>query len=67
MVATFSTSASAFRCLARAPNGAATWGYGLIFERAQKFAMRHCVAAGGVGCHIVIAGRQRFRNVIRQR
>ena len=44
--------ASAFRCLARSSNGVSTWGYGLIFHRAAKFAVRHCRVAGGVDCHI---------------
>lgn len=52
MVATLSTSASAFKCLARSSNGVSTWGYGLIFERAQGFAIRHCRVAGGIDCHI---------------
>ena len=52
VVATVSTSASAFRCLARSSNGISTWGYGLIFERAQHFAVRHCRIAGGIECHI---------------
>ena len=34
IVATVSTSASAFQCLTRSSNGVHTWGYGLIFERA---------------------------------
>ena len=52
IVSTLSTSASAFRCLARSSNGVSTWGYGLIFHRAAKFAVRHCRVAGGVDCHI---------------
>ena len=52
VVATVSTSASAFQCLARSENGISTWGYGLIAERAQAFAVRHCRTAGGIGCHI---------------
>lgn len=47
IVATLSTSASAFQCLARSANGASGWGSGLIFERAQAFAMRRCIRAGG--------------------
>ena len=54
MVATLSTSASAFKCLARSSNGVSTWGYGLIFERAQGFAIRHCRVAGGIDCHIAV-------------
>ena len=52
VVATVSTSASAFQCLARGTNGVSTWGYGLIAERAQAFAIRHCRTAGGINCHI---------------
>ena len=52
-VAAASTSASAFQCLARGSNGVSTWGSGLIFERAQHFALRHCRAAGGIACQIV--------------
>jgi hypothetical protein len=52
IVATVSTSASAFQCLARSTNGVSTWGYGLIAERAQAFAVRDCRTAGGIGCHI---------------
>jgi hypothetical protein len=54
IVATLSTSASAFKCLARSSNGVSTWGYGLIFERAQGFAIRHCRVAGGIDCHIAV-------------
>ena len=46
------TSASAFRCLARSSNGVATWGYGVFFGRAQRFALRHCARAGGIDCRI---------------
>jgi len=35
IVATVSTSASAFQCLARSSNGVATWGYGIFFSRAR--------------------------------
>jgi hypothetical protein len=52
IVATVSTSASAFQCLARSSNGVSTWGYGIFFSRAERFALRHCRVAGGVGCHI---------------
>jgi hypothetical protein len=52
VVVSVSTSASAFQCLARSENGVSTWGYGLIAERAQAFAVRHCRTAGGIGCHI---------------
>ena len=51
VAATLSTSASAFQCLARSSNGVKTC-YGLIFERASAFAIRHCRVAGGVNCHI---------------
>jgi len=52
IVATVSTSASAFQCLARSSNGVATWGYGIFFSRASHFAVRHCRVAGGIDCHI---------------
>jgi len=52
VVAMVPTSASAFRCLARGSNGVATWGSGLIFERARDFALRHCARAGGIGCRV---------------
>ena len=42
-----STSASAFRCLARSSNGVNTWGYGIFFSRAAHFAVRHCRVARG--------------------
>jgi hypothetical protein len=52
IAASFSTSASAFKCLARSSNGVHTWGYGLIFEKASGFAIRHCRVAGGINCQI---------------
>jgi len=52
IVATVSTSASAFQCLARSSNGVSTWGYGIFFNRAQGFALRHCRVAGGINCSI---------------
>jgi hypothetical protein len=52
MVASVSTSASAFRCLAHSSNGVNTWGYGLFFSNAARFAVRHCRVAGGVDCRI---------------
>jgi hypothetical protein len=52
IVATVSTSASAFQCLARSSNGVSTWGYGIFFNRAQGFAVRHCRVAGGINCYI---------------
>jgi hypothetical protein len=52
IVAAASTSASAFQCLARSSNGVTTWGYGIFFGRASRFALRHCRAAGGINCHI---------------
>jgi hypothetical protein len=47
VVATFSSPASAWQCMARSTNGAAGLGSGLILERAQKFAIQRCIAAGG--------------------
>jgi hypothetical protein len=52
IAASFSTSASAFQCLARSSNGVNTWGYGIFFSRAAHFAVRHCRVAGGVDCRI---------------
>jgi hypothetical protein len=52
IVATVSTSASAFQCLARSSNGVSVWGYGIFFSRATHFALRHCRVAGGINCHI---------------
>lgn len=54
IVVTGTTSASAFRCLARSSNGVSTWGYSLIFERARYFAVRHCHVAGGLHCHVAL-------------
>ena len=44
---TFSTPASAWQCMARSTNGAVGLGSGIILERAQKFAIRRCIGAGG--------------------
>jgi hypothetical protein len=44
VVAAFSTPAFAWQCMARSTNGAVGVGSGLILERAQKFAIRRCVA-----------------------
>jgi hypothetical protein len=52
IAASFSTPASAFRCLATSSNGVNTWGYGIVFSRAARFAVRHCRVAGGVDCRI---------------
>jgi len=53
VVAAISTGASAHQCVARSVNGAAGWGSGITYERAQKFALRHCRPAGGDACHII--------------
>jgi hypothetical protein len=57
IVSTGATSASAFQCVARSPNGASGWGFGIILERAQSIAMRRCIFAGGnlhgFFCHVV--------------
>ena len=42
-----STSASAYHCLARAPNGASGTAFGVILERAQSISMRRCIHRGG--------------------
>jgi len=47
IAATVSTSASAFQCVARSPNGASGWGFGVFLVRAQSIAMRRCIFAGG--------------------
>jgi hypothetical protein len=39
--------ASAWQCMARSTNGAGGLGSALILERAQRFAIQHCIAAGG--------------------
>jgi hypothetical protein len=47
VAATLSTPASAWQCMARSTNGAVGLGSGIILERAQKFAIRRCIGAGG--------------------
>jgi len=48
-----STSASAWHCLARAPNGASGKAFGIILGRAQSIALRRCIhRGGGAGCTI---------------
>ena len=47
IIASFSTPASAWECMARSTNGAVGLGSGMILERAQKFAIQRCIAAGG--------------------
>jgi hypothetical protein len=47
IVASFSTPASAWQCMARSTNGAVGLGSGIILERAQKFAIQKCIVAGG--------------------
>ena len=39
VIATLSTPASAWQCMARSTNGAVGLGSGIILERAQKFAI----------------------------
>ena len=51
VVATVSTSASAFQCLARGTNGVSTWGYGLIAERAQ--ALRYVIVVPPAGLIVI--------------
>ena len=54
IAAAVSTSASAYHCLARAPNGASGTAFGVILERAQSISMRRCIhRGGGAGCTIV--------------
>jgi hypothetical protein len=56
IVATISTSASAYQCVARSPNGASGAAFGVFLGRAQGIAMRRCILAGGnlngAFCHI---------------
>jgi len=53
ITATASTSASAWHCLARAPNGASGKAFGIILGRAQSIALRRCIHhGGGAGCTI---------------
>ncbi len=52
------SSASAFQCVARSPNGAMGSASGLlVLERAQSIALRRCIINGGnlngVLCHVV--------------
>ena len=39
--------ASAWQCVASSTNGAVGAGSGVILERAQMFAIRRCISAGG--------------------
>ena len=53
IVAAASTSASAWHCLARSPNGASATAFGVILERAQSISLRRCIhRGGGTGCTI---------------
>ena len=53
MAAAVSTSASAYHCLARSPNGATGTAFGIILERAQSISLRRCIhRGGGTGCQI---------------
>ena len=53
IAAAVSTSASAYHCLASAPNGASGTAFGVILERAQSISMRRCIhRGGGAGCQI---------------
>ena len=45
IAAAASTSASAWHCLAKSPNGAAGTAFGVILERAQAISLRRCIAA----------------------
>jgi hypothetical protein len=47
IIATLSTPASAWQCMARSTNGAVGLGSGIILERAKQFAIGKCIAAGG--------------------
>ena len=53
MAGAVSTSASAYHCLARSPNGAMGTAFGIILERAQSISLRRCIhRGGGTGCQI---------------
>jgi hypothetical protein len=53
IVAGVSTSASAYHCLARAPNGASATAFGVFLSRAQSISLRRCIhRGGGAGCTI---------------
>jgi hypothetical protein len=53
IAAAVSTSASAYHCLAQAPNGATGHAFGIILERAQAISLRRCIhRGGGTGCQI---------------
>jgi hypothetical protein len=47
IVATVSTSASAFHCVATSTNGKSGWADRITLVRAQSVAMRACIVAGG--------------------
>jgi hypothetical protein len=47
VAAAASTSASAWHCLARSPNGATGTAFGVILERAQSISLRRCIHRGG--------------------
>jgi hypothetical protein len=53
IAAAVSTSASAWHCLAKSPNGASGTAFGVILERAQSISLRRCIhRGGGTGCTI---------------
>ena len=53
IAAAASTSASAWHCLARSPNGATGTAFGVILERAQSISLRRCIhRGGGAACTI---------------
>jgi len=47
IVATVSTSASAFHCVATSTNGKAGWADRITLVRARAVAIRACIIAGG--------------------
>ena len=54
VVATVSTSPSAFQCLARSSNGITTWGYGIFFSRAfAKLSCQICTVIDQLICSCV--------------
>jgi len=63
MAAAVSTSASAYHCLARSPNGATGTAFGIIFERAQSISLRRAyIAAVGLVAKSNGAGLIRTRS-----
>ena len=53
IAAAVSTSASAWHCMARSPNGATGTAFGIILGRAQSISLPRCIhRGGGASCTI---------------